>query len=71
LIIFWKSSKLTEDIEFCSIDRFGSIEPNFLQKKKNSENFAYGSPWQNRISPTESGSVRFGSKFYLSSIVSL
>jgi len=23
-----------KDIELCSIDRFGSIEPNFLQKKK-------------------------------------
>ena len=22
-----------EDIELCSVDRFGSIEPNFLQKK--------------------------------------
>jgi len=36
-----------EDIELCSVDRFGS-------------------PWQNRISSTE-----FGSKFNLSSIVSL
>jgi hypothetical protein len=23
-----------EDIELCSIDRFGSIEPNFIQKNK-------------------------------------
>ena len=24
-----------EDIELCSVDRFGSIEPNFLQKNFN------------------------------------
>ncbi len=59
-----------EDIELFSVDRFGSIEPDSLQKNKkiikNLENFRYGSPRQNLISSTG-----FGLKIYLSSIVSL
>ncbi len=37
-----------EDIGLCSIDRFGSIEPNqteiYTKKRKNNQNLAYGSP---------------------------
>jgi hypothetical protein len=50
-----------EDIELCSVDRFGSIEPNRTFSKKNTKiikKFGYSSPWQNRISSIEFGSIR-------------
>jgi hypothetical protein len=55
-----------EDIEYCSVYRFGSIELFTKKTPKIIKKFGNGSPWKNRIS-----SIEFGSKFYLSSIVSL
>jgi hypothetical protein len=60
-----------KDIELCSIDRFGSIELNrtFCKKKhRNHQNIRKSSGMVGR---EKIELVRFGSKFYLISIVSL